>query len=201
VAASLTRLKTRRIDRYLVHAPRDLARFGPLLVEALERERRRGRIGQFGVSAYTCEEARSLLDYPALTILQHPLNLLDRRLPTHAVFADLKARGIAIEARSVLLQGLLTLAPDDPVARRLGASAVLTALRHCLAEHALSATEIALPFVFAAGADSALVGVESPEQLTALCSAAHTKLHPGLLDAIDALEAPTELIDPRRWPG
>jgi aryl-alcohol dehydrogenase-like predicted oxidoreductase len=200
LSGSLHRLRTERVECLLIHHAGDLATHGAALVAALERERRRGRVANLGLSAYVPAEAQYMLAYPSLTVLQHPLSLLDRRLREDRVWPALRQAGVCIEARSILLQGLLALDPDHETAHRLGAGQALAALRSCLEPAGGSPVEMGLPFVLAAGADAALIGVDSCEQLDALL-ASLAKAVPGpLLEEIRRLPIPAaSLLDPRRW--
>lgn len=200
LSASLRRLQAERVDCLLIHHARDLAMHGGPLVAALERERRRGRAVRLGLSAYTPAEARTMLDHPPLTVLQHPLSLLDRRLREDAVWPALRAAGILIVARSILLQGLLTLDPAHEAVRRKRAGGTLAALGECLESAGCRPVALALPFVLALGADLALVGVDSVGQLDALLASLVTAVPGNLLDEVRQLPTPDEsLLDPRRW--
>ena len=199
VTGSLRRLGVDRLARYLIHRASDLSRYGQALVDALDEQRTRQRIGAIGLSAYAPAETRLLLDWPSLTVVQHPFSLLDRRLTIDRI-AALRAGGVRIEARSVMLQGLIGLEPDDPVVDRVGAGEALTQLRKVL--ESIRPAEIALPFALGAGADRALIGAENPSQLAASVESLEQPLQSTLADAIYALpQADDALIDPRRWPA
>ena len=202
ITGSLRRLGVERISRYLIHRTSDLFRYGEPLVDVLEEQMTRQRIGAIGLSAYAPAEARLMLNWPIVTVLQHPLSVLDRRLLGSDCIGDLRARGVRVEARSVLLQGLLALEPNDPVVDRLGARDVIVTLRDVLEAIDTSPLEIALPFVLAAGADRVVIGADNPSQLTANVKSLEQPFGPTLMDVIHALPHPDDaLIDPRRWPG
>lgn len=201
ITGSLRRLGIDRISRYLIHRASDLACYGEALIDVLEEQKTRQRIGAIGLSAYSPADARLIQNWPGVTVLQHPLSVLDRRLLVSGRLDDLRARGVRVEARSVMLQGLLTLGPDDTVVDRLGARDVLRALRGVLEATDTEPSEIALPFVLAAGADRAVIGADNPSQLAANVESLERTLGPTLLDSIHSLPHPDEaLIDPRRWP-
>ncbi|MGE0433334.1 MAG: aldo/keto reductase, partial [Planctomycetota bacterium] len=101
VEASRRRLRRDRIDYYLVHRAGDVT---AQLVDHLAAEHAAGHIGAAGISVYTADEAALLDSHAALSAIQFPYNLLDRRITPPA--------GATCFARSALLQGLFVLDPD-----------------------------------------------------------------------------------------
>jgi aryl-alcohol dehydrogenase-like predicted oxidoreductase len=122
--ASLTRLKTDRIDVWLLHEPSEehlQAEEIRKLVEALVRE---GKVRCWGASVSSVASARVALECAA-QVLCLPFHLLRPEL-VWDIGGDASARGAGILARSVLSHGLLTgrftarkrFAPDDHRAHR-----------------------------------------------------------------------------------
>ena len=204
VESSLRRLGQDRIDCYLIHHADDLRHHGPALAEALARQRERGRVDRIGVSVYSPDEAVAVLDYPELTVVQHPLNLLDRRLVSSGRLRELSSRGVVVHARSLLLQGLLTLSPDELPRHVTHARPIVMKLRELLAEYGVAPPDVALAFVGATeGIEQVIVGVDTPEQLRSNVAALARPLPEGLVEALATRlqEAPPEVIDPRLWPA
>ena len=104
---SCQRLGVRGLDALLLHAPADLAKPGGQHLEAwLLGLRERGVVQRIGVSIYAAEDLDGV--NPALLdLVQLPLSLYDQRLLQNGTLARLRARGTAIHARSLYLQGLL----------------------------------------------------------------------------------------------
>ncbi|MDX1387849.1 MAG: aldo/keto reductase, partial [Acidobacteriota bacterium] len=201
VEGSLARLGVERVDAYLVHRAADLRRHGRGLIDALAEQRARGRIERIGVSVYGPDDAALALTYEELTVVQHPLNLLDRRIVSSGVLDKLEARGVVTYARSVFLQGLLTLSPDELPERVVHARPTLGALRQLLSRWGVAPTDVALPFVAStAGVDRVVVGVETPEQLRANVAALERDVPVGLAAALDDLDVPLSVVDPTLWP-
>jgi len=107
IHASCQRLGVRGLDALLLHAPADLAKSGGQHLEAwLLGLRERGVVQRIGVSIYAAEDLDGV--NPALLdLVQLPLSLYDQRLLQNGTLARLRARGTAIHARSLYLQGLL----------------------------------------------------------------------------------------------
>ena len=95
------------LDALLLHAPADLVKPGGQHLEAwLLSLRERGLVQRIGVSIYAAEDLDGIS--PALLdLVQLPLSLYDQRLLQNGTLARLRARGTAIHARSLYLQGLL----------------------------------------------------------------------------------------------
>lgn len=106
-SASCQRLGVRSLDALLLHQPADLAKpGGPHLETWLLGMRERGVVQRLGVSIYAAEDLDGV--NPALLdLVQLPLSLYDQRLLQDGTVARLRARGTAIHARSLYLQGLL----------------------------------------------------------------------------------------------
>ena len=105
--ASCQRLGVCGLDALLLHAPADLTKPGGQHLEAwLLGLREQGLVQRLGVSIYAAEDLDGVS--PALLdLVQLPLSLYDQRLLQNGTLARLRARGTAIHARSLYLQGLL----------------------------------------------------------------------------------------------
>lgn len=202
VMASLQRLRCDCIDGYLIHDIADLHAYGDRLVDALVRQREKGRILDLGLSVYAPEDLETLADYPALNVVQHPFNLLDRRLLDGDGLTQLRSAGTKLQLRSVLLQGLLAMAPETVPESMGEARAAVTVLRALLAELELPLPQAAVAYVLSLDADRVIVAAESADQLGELLTAVDLALPSELDDlldgALDGLSA--AVIDPRSWP-
>ena len=99
------------IDGLLLHNAD--AVFLPEAVQALEKIKDSGFAQRIGVSIYTPEQASEALKYKCIDIIQIPYNVMDRRLEYSGFFKMVHDSGKQIYARSVLLQGLLTMTEKD----------------------------------------------------------------------------------------
>jgi len=113
VMSSLERLKVAKVHGLLLHRAADLLeRNGPMIWRCLEELRDEGYIQKIGFSAYGPEEALSVMKRYPVQLIQIPLNVFDSRHRDAGVLDYCEAKGIAIHARSVFLQGFLLSNPD-----------------------------------------------------------------------------------------
>lgn len=164
-------------------APQRLGEFAALKTEGLCQ--------QLGVSVYSPEELKQVLDSADIDAVQLPANPLDQRF--FAMLPELKARGITVHARSLFLQGLLLM----PQAQRPLWTANAQALERW---DRLPGEPLQRALDFASAqtqVDGWVVGVQNPEQLTALI-AAKAKAKPDSMKALACSDV--QLINPSLWP-
>ncbi len=168
--ASLIRLQTDRLDGFLLHRSADL--LGPQadrLLDWLESLGDRGLVQRLGVSIYDASELEGLpLD--RLQLVQLPLSLYDQRLLQDGTVDQLKSAGLAVHARSLLLQGLLLKPADQwPLFLSPGFREHHRQLMLHLTERGLSLLHAALALARSCdGLEAVLVGVLSAEELSEL---------------------------------
>ena len=199
-AASLASLKCERVYGLLVHQPGVLlAEGGQRLWDALDSFKAEGLVGSIGVSVYDPAQLESLLDRYELDLVQLPLNIYDQRFMRSGLLAQLRQRQVEVHARSVFLQGLLLLPPDELPARFSGLCPHHANLHEWFRKTALSPLEGCLHFALRQpDVDRIIVGCETAAQLTAIldaCAAA-----PANLTALHEFEVQDRAtIDPSTW--
>lgn len=104
--ASLKRLGVDRVDLTQLHClPPDVMERGEIF-EWLRELRSEGKIGAFGASVESMDEALVCLRQPDLASLQIIFNIF-RQKPIHALFAAAKKQNVALIVRLPLASGLL----------------------------------------------------------------------------------------------
>lgn len=199
-AASMARLRCSSLDAILVHDANDLLVPGGERVYAQLREwRDAGKVSRIGVSAYDAAQIDAVFLRYDLDLVQLPLNVFDQRLVRDGTLVGLSRKGVAIHARSIILQGALVTDADALPPFLAPLRPKLIAYRALLAANGTSALAGALGFVrHLPEVEVALIGVVSRGQLDE-CVAAYAA--PMMLDLDQFSVDDPGLIDPRRWPS
>ncbi len=114
VYSSLIRLKVDKLYAVLLHSSGELLKnHGTKLYGTLLKLKQEGVINKIGVSIYDPSELDFLVDAFDLDIVQAPFNILDRRLINSGWLDKLEKMNIEVHIRSVFLQGLLLMKPQD----------------------------------------------------------------------------------------
>lgn len=191
VALSRRRLGA-RLSAILFHRAADL--LGPLgdLIWRVAVEALRDTDVKLGASCYSPREAFLLQQRFPLALVQTPGNALDQRLHSDPPPAECE-----VHVRSVFLQGLLLMSPEEAAARVPAAKAAYARWSHWRREHDLTALEAALGVAKAfPSARYCVVGVDRCVQLAEILAA---------WERVAPIHAPTlavddeSVIDPRRW--
>ncbi len=198
--ASLEQLRLSQAYGLMVHHCDDLfAPGGALLWEAMCRLREEGRVSRLGASVYGGAQIERLLAQYPVDIVQVPVNVFDQRLLAGGQLRRLKAAGVEVHARSVFLQGLLLMEPQqlpahfDPIRRHVAA------YRACVDRAGVSPQAAAYHFV--AGLpeiDTVVCGVNDRRQFEELCRIAGQPLE---LDLAGFGLNDERYVDPSRWPS
>ena len=202
IEGSFERLGVDSLWCMLLHRATWLDHWDEGLGELLLSHRAAGRIKHLGASLLGPDEAPRCLAHPDVEILQAPSNAWDRRLVERGVFEEARSRGQLCCVRSVYLQGLLTLLPEQ-VATRLPAARPAAECWHALASRA-GIAPVAMALRYALGLDVPLVvGADSPEQIAETVALAEAGPLPAALVEEIAQELDPVLnetiIEPWRW--
>lgn len=165
--SSLHRLGLERVDILLMHdAGLLLGRHGDAVAAWLDQLKRAGVVGAWGASVYASAEARGLLERHRPDWVQLPCNVLDQRLLEDGTLEALRARGVKVQVRSALLQGLLLADPSRLPDELAAAREPLLRLRDAAREQGATPLALALAFVDAQPAiDQVVLGALSTAQL------------------------------------
>ena len=200
--SSLHRLRSDHLDAFLLHRSADLLGVDrERLLDWLESLRERGLVQRLGVSIYDASELDGL-PLERLQIVQLPLSIYDQRLLRNGTVECLKAAGVAVHARSLLLQGLILRSADD------WPSFLTSDFRlhhHSLCQHVASNALTLLDAALAFGRsckdlEAVLVGVLSADELLQVLSVWSAPKQ----EALGPLSAWAwenwQDLDPRCWP-
>ena len=199
---SCQRLGVQSLNALLLHAPADLGKPGGQHLEAwLLGLRQQGLVQRIGVSIYSAKDLDGV--NPALLdLVQLPLSLYDQRALLDGTLTRLRARGTAIHARSLYLQGLLlTPAAQWPAWASVEVRTHQQALEALAKQRGCQLIDLALGFAREQlDLEAVVLGVCSSDELRALQSSweAISPWKEGESRTWCLQNA--DILDPRLWP-
>ena len=166
---SLKRLRLSSVAGLLIHHTDNVfAEGGEFLYDAMHELKSKGLVEKIGYSVYSGEQIDKLLDLYDFEMIQVPVNVLDQRLIKGGELKKLRNKGIEVHARSIFLQGLLLMEPDnlhsffDPI------KPVINKYKDFIISRGLTPVEGAINFIASMPEiDYIIVGVNTAEQLKA----------------------------------
>jgi aryl-alcohol dehydrogenase-like predicted oxidoreductase len=201
IRLSLQRLDRQRVHAVLVHHADDL--MGPQglsLWAALVSVRQEGLADAVGFSVYRGEEIDNLLQQCAPDIVQLPINVLDQRLLWGGQLRRLREQGVEIHGRSLFLQGLLLMAPEDLPANHFDAvRPVLTTFRQFALARGLTPLQAAVAFARSVReVDVSIFGVTTPGELAEIIRATGPELPLSWFEPFALTDE--RIVNPALWP-
>ncbi len=164
-------LQCDHINGLMLHYYYLLEEGGDALYKALMRLKNEGFVDEVGVSLYTGEELRKALVYEELTIFQCPMNLFDNPL------LGINVQNKKIFVRSVYLQGLFFLSPEEAESKVPESGQYLKKLLKIAEREGLASAELAFRYVLSEpNVYSLVLGVDNEQQLLENCQ--NIKLSP-----------------------
>lgn len=199
--ASLSMLGVNMLDGYLVHRPSDTQ--VPGLIDAILAELSNEKIRAWGVSVYSPDEFEAALNLPEISLIQAPVSIFDTRIASAGLISKAASQGVMIFARSIFLQGAAFIDPESPPPALVDLVPAVRQLNALAQDASIPVGALALNSVLTLdGVRSAVVGVNSEEQLLEILSWAEFKIDDttlaNALQIGDALQS--DVIDPRTWP-
>ncbi len=147
ITLSLKNLKINRIPIYLLHLPSDLYIEDGIIIDCLNQVKNEGLIERFGLSVYNPEDVENSLRFKEIDAIQVPINLFDNRLIKMGLLKKLKQNGYMIFARSIYLQGLFFIPPENLPNRLEIAKKYLLKLRKLLKDIEFNIEKLAFLYV------------------------------------------------------
>jgi len=200
--ASKERLGIGRFDTVLLHRASDLTEGrADQVFDALAVLREKDITAKIGISAYAEDPIEAITERFDLDVIQIPFSIADQRLRRNGLLEGLKQRGLEVQARSVLLQGVLAADPASLPAYFCQVGPQLAALEKLAREAGLTKLGACLSFVLGEPSiDSVVIGVNSKDQLIELIAAA--KSSPMLPGQTEACAWPDpQMLHPGNWPA
>jgi len=168
VETSLKKLAVSRVNCIMLHRPDEMMTGGKNMSRIMGKLITKGYADEAGVSVYLPAEAEAMMQYDEYTAIQLPMNLFDQKMIYTGVMQKLKERDCLVFVRSVFLQGVFFLDPDntgDPLLDEHAAPHIRT-LRRLANEESVGAAQLAISFIRdTPGVSSLVLGCETKEQV------------------------------------
>lgn len=135
-------------------------------LDLLDEMKLNGVIKHIGVSVYTNEQIRLLINENQITVVQLPFNMLDNVFVKGKLLDDIKSKGKIVHTRSAFLQGLFfkNRTENSKVLKNL--SKELETLNQIVVDSDCLMEELALSYCTVQNnIDNVIIGVDSIEQL------------------------------------
>ncbi|MBF8964614.1 aldo/keto reductase [Pontibacter sp. FD36] len=198
---SLERLRADKLYGYLLHSYASYSD-KPSVLDELQELKSSGQVEKVGLSLYHPAEAEELLRREApIDLVQFPYSIFDRRF--EEVLPELRHRGIETHIRSVYLQGLYFMQPDQLPPYLQEAASKLKRLQQLASAYQLPIGAVCLAFALANPYISRVViGVESLKTLQENISFSNTTLPEALhTELLELKEENENILLPYMWPA
>lgn len=208
VETSLVSLGVEKIYGLLVHHSADL--FGPYgdhLYDAMQKMRDDGKVDKIGVSVYGPTEAQQILEKYQIDLIQIPMNPLNQAFVRSGLIERMAAKNIEIHVRSVFLQGLLLMSPDNFPDHLDFLKSPHAAFVRRSESLAISQMELAIAFLENHKAiGTAVVGVDSLSQLEQILASMNKAIGTmnkaiGTMGFADLHVVDARFTNPASWPA
>ena len=197
---SLDRLGVEKLWGFMLHREACLDIDKRELSIAIERIKEKGKTKHFGVSVYSPERAVMALDMDSLDMVQLPFNVFDQRALEEGIFDFAEKKLKTVFVRSVFLQGLLLLKPDQLPSNMTFCRDELKAFRSCVEKFSISPKMAALAFVVHQAPGAFLVlGAERAEQVRENLSLFRRAANMEIPDLMSLASQNPRVINPSIW--
>lgn len=171
------------------------------IIPRLEALKKNGLINQLGVSIYTNDELKELIEDDKIDLIQLPFNLLDNFSIRGKLLEKAKSKAKTIHTRSAFLQGLFFKNPHDK-------NPIVKALKHQMIEinklskdEGVSISTLALVYCIQQSyIDNVLIGVDSINQLQSNLKATGYQISKEVIQLINQIKTKNiNLLNPSLW--
>ena len=200
---SLSRLGVNSLFGMMLHKEDFLSLWEQGLRKTLEGFVSSGMIRHVGVSVYSPDQAIRALNTPGIDVVQLPTNILDRRFENAGVFELAEKMRKQIYIRSVFLQGLLLMHPEEIPPHLAGARPIVEKVDSLCNSLGLTCLEISLAYIRKQVPGARVVfGAEMPSQVTQSALAWEKNVPESLGEQIKALfpDVDERILNPTLWP-
>lgn len=197
---SLKDLNIDRVNTYFYHSFNDFL-LHPELLGELKELKNAGLINKIGISVYDNEELKEAIVSETIDTIQLPFNLLDNYTQRGKLLKHAKLKGKEIQARSVFLQGLFFISPNELPPKLFPLKKYLKNIFDITSSEQITIEELAVQYAINQSfIDYIVIGVDNLEQLEKNLNIAKTNLRTETIHTIDSINVTEiELLYPKNW--
>ena len=167
----------------------------------LNQLRKEGHILKTGVSLYQTAELSMVIKDKEIDIIQIPLNPFDLTDEKKDLLREAKIAGKEIHIRSVYLQGLFFMRPEELTGNLRPLADALTRFRNLIQHYGIDVRQACLNYALRQEfVDYALIGVETKKQLDENVAALLPSFDDTLISELERIPIPDKsLLNPANW--
>jgi aryl-alcohol dehydrogenase-like predicted oxidoreductase len=200
VGESLERLRIKTLWGLLLHRESWLEGATEPAERVADCLKREGKIKFFGISVYSPQMAAKALNTAGIDLVQVPFNVFDQRAVRQGIFESARKKSKKIFVRSVYLQGLLLLDPNDLPSHMIFSRNALNLFREAARKENLSPKLLALSYVVQnAGGALIVIGAEAPSQVEENVDLLKKAQQVSLPDLAFLGQEDAKLLNPAAW--
>lgn len=186
---------------YMFHSFNDYKNLKDKLLPEFTLLKHKGIIKKIGVSIYTNDELQEVLNDTKIDLIQLPFNLLDNFSLRGELLSLAKTKNKEIHTRSVFLQGLFFMDPEELPTKIKPLRPYLNSIHRLSNNIKLPINQLALNYVLNQSTiDRVLIGVDTVEQLKNNIQLVGSKIDAEFFDQINSIEVKEkELLNPANW--
>ena len=157
-------------------------------------------VKKIGVSVHSNEQIEEVLEYPFITLIQLPFNILDNDRKRKKILEKAKSKGIEIHTRSAFLQGLFFKEINQLPEYFKSLKPFLIDIKDICKEKEIKVSDLALNYPLSKTyIDKVLIGVDSKEQLLSNIRSLEIKTN-NCFDIIDNFSVDdNSVLNPSNW--
>lgn len=202
--SSLKRLGVPKLYGLMLHRENFLSLWEQGLAEHLCSFVESGKIERIGISVYSPHKAIQALNTENIDFIQLPLNILDQRFEQAGVFHLAQTKKKQIYARSIFLQGLILMSPEEVHEKMTYVRPILEQIEKLSKDIGLNRQEIALGYVKMGIPGVKIVfGAETSEQVKQNVNYWSKSYPVSLVNKVKSLfgNVSEDVINPVLWPN
>lgn len=197
---SLINLKQNKVKYLMFHSYQDYLHFKAELT-SLNSKFKGLKYDYLGVSVYTNDEIKNVIEDINIELIQVPFNLLDNEFQRGKYLINAKNNGKTVHVRSVFLQGLFFMDINNLPGNLIALKEKIKQIQDLAKSNNLTISEMAMKYVLSKSyIDGVLFGVDTLSQLNMNLKLSNGSLSDDLLSKIDNIIVENNLLlNPSKW--